>query len=65
MRRHSRPSKTNSNSSAENTGSDESVKIEMINIEPNLTAVSNQKQITINYNEYDENSESFHEYLEQ
>lgn len=58
MRRHFRPSKTNPSSSIEN------VKIEMIDIEPNVTIDSNQKQITIRYKEPNENSESFHEYLE-
>lgn len=64
MRRHFRPLKPNSSSSAENSVSEESGKIEMIDIEPNMIADSNQKEITICYNEYNEHSESFHEYLE-
>lgn len=61
MRRHFRPSKMNSNSSVENDVSEENVKIQTIDIEPHITADSNQKQITICYTEH---PESFHEYLE-
>lgn len=64
MRRHFRPSKTSSSSSAENNVLEENVKVAMIDIEPNMATDSTQKPITISYNEYDENSESFHEYLE-
>lgn len=64
MRRHFRPSKTNPSSSAENNVTEENCRIEMIDIQPNMTTDSNQKQITMCYNEYNERSESFHEYLE-
>lgn len=64
MRRHFRPSKINSSSPAESDAPEENAKIQMIDIEPHMTTDSNQKQITICYNEYDEHPESFHEYLE-
>lgn len=64
MRRHFRPSKTNTSSSADNNVLEENCKIQMIDIEPNMTMHSDQKRMTICYNEYNEHSESFHEYLE-
>lgn len=64
MRRHFRPSKMNSSSSAENEVLDGNTKIQLVNIEPHITADSKQKDITICYSEYNEHPESFHEYLE-
>ena len=64
MRRHFRPAKTSSSSLPENNVVEENMKIEMIDIEPNVTVDSNRKHLTICYKEHNENPESFHEYLE-
>lgn len=64
MRRHFRPSKTNSSLSAENNVLEENVRIEVIDIEPNMIVDSNKEQATSYCKEYHDHPESIHEYLE-
>lgn len=64
MRRHSRPGSKPSEKDSGDDASEENNQIEILNIDQNVEVEHKSGQVIISYNEFNENSESYNEFLE-